>query len=380
MSVRAHSSTPAVQVPFVDLTLQTRGLRDEILGDVERLLETGAFVNGPAVEAFESAFAASTGRALCVGVASGLDALRLALVAAGLEPGDEVLVPAMTFVATFEAVAQAGGVPVPVDVRPDDVGIDVEAAEASCTERTRFAMPVHLYGQPVDQVALRALAERRKLIVVEDACQAHGAERDGLRAGTSGLAAAYSFYPSKNLGAMGDAGALVTDDDALADRVRALRQHGERRRYHSEEIGYTARLDALQALVLTRKLPHLEGWNEERIAAAARYTHALVGVGDLVLPTTMPATRHVWHLYTVRTAAPERLAEHLQARGVSTGRHYPEPPHLSGAFAHLGHGHGAFPVAETIGRETLSLPIYPGITEEQQDAVVRAVRDFFERG
>ena len=291
-----------------------------------------------------------------------------------------MLVPAMTFVATFEAVAQAGGVPVPVDVRPDDVGIDVAAAEASCTGRTRFAMPVHLYGQPVDQVALRALAERRELIVVEDACQAHGAERDGVRAGTSGLAAAYSFYPSKNLGAIGDAGALVTDDDALADRVRALRQHGERRRYHSEEIGYTARLDALQALVLTRKLPHLEGWNEERIAAAARYTHALAGVGDLVLPTTMPATRHVWHLYTVRTAAPERLAEHLAARGVSTGRHYPEPPHLSGAFAHLGHGRGAFPVAEAIGRETLSLPIYPGITEQQQDAVVAGVRDFFERG
>jgi dTDP-4-amino-4,6-dideoxygalactose transaminase len=368
-----------VQVPFVDLTLQTQGLRAEILGDIERLLETGAFVNGPAVEAFEAAFAEASGRALCVGVASGLDALRLALLAADIEPGDEVLVPAMTFVATFEAVAQAGGVPVPVDVGPDDVGLDVAAAEAACGARTRFAMPVHLYGQPVDQLALRKLAERRGLVVIEDACQAHGAERDEVRAGTSGLAAAYSFYPSKNLGAMGDAGALVTDDQALADRVRALRQHGERRRYHSDEVGYTARLDALQALVLIRKLPHLARWNEERIRAAARYTEALHGIGDLVLPTTMPATRHVWHLYTVRTAEPERLAEHLAARGVATGRHYPEPPHLSGAFAHLGHPVGSFPVAEAIGRETLSLPIYPGITEEQQDAVIHAARDYFER-
>jgi dTDP-3-amino-3,4,6-trideoxy-alpha-D-glucose transaminase len=369
-----------VQVPFVDLTLQIRGLRTEILYDVEQMLDSGAFVNGPAVEAFESDFAESCGRAHCVGVASGLDALRLALLAAGLEPGDEVLVPAMTFVATFEAVAQAGGVPVPVDVGADDVGIDVAAAEVACTTRTRFVMPVHLYGQPVDQVALRELAERRGLVVVEDACQAHGADRDGVRAGASGLAAAYSFYPSKNLGAMGDAGALVTDDEALADSVRALRQHGERRRYHSEAIGYTARLDALQALVLRRKLPLLEAWNDERIQAAATYTERLAGVGDLALPKTMPQTRHVWHLYTVRTAEPERLAERLAARGVATGRHYPEPPHLSRAFAHLGHAVGSFPVAEAVGRETLSLPIYPGISEQQQDAVIGGVRDYFERG
>lgn len=367
-------------VPFVDLSLQTEPVKDGIMADVERLLEDGAFVNGPAVAAFEEAFAEACGREACVGVASGLDALRLALLAAGIEPGDEVIVPAMTFVATFEAVAQAGGVPVPVDVREDDVGLDPAAVADACTARTRYAMPVHLYGQPVDLVALRDVAARHDLTVVEDACQAHGAERDGLRPGDVGRAAAFSFYPSKNLGAMGDAGALVTDDGVLADRVRALRQHGESRRYHSEHVGYTARLDAIQALVLTRKLPYLEKWNDDRARAAAWYTAGLDGVGDLRLPDTAPATRHVWHLYTVRTGAPELLADHLAARGISTGRHYPEPPHLSGAFEHLGHLPGSFRVAEAVGRETLSLPIFPGISEAQQEAVIVAVRDFFERG
>lgn len=365
-------------VPFVDLSFQTQPVKGEILADLERLLEDGAFVNGPAVAAFEEAFARACGREACVGVASGLDALRLALLAAGIERGDEVIVPAMTFVATFEAVVQAGGVPVPVDVREDDVGLDPVAVDDACTARTRFVMPVHLYGQPVDLVALRDVAARHDLTVVEDACQAHGAERDGLRAGDVGRAAAFSFYPSKNLGAIGDAGALVTDDAALADRVRALRQHGESRRYRSEHIGYTARLDAIQALVLTRKLPHLEEWNDDRARAAAWYTASLDGVGDLRLPVTAPATRHVWHLYTVRTGAPELLADHLAARGISTGRHYPEPPHLSGAFEYLGHRPGSFPVAEAVGRETLSLPIFPGITDEQQSTVTNSTRAYFE--
>lgn len=369
-----------VRVPFVDLSSQTRAVRSEVLADVGCLLDDGAFVNGPAVAAFEEAFAEFCGTEACVGVASGLDALRLALLAAGLEAGDEVIVPAMTFVATFEAVVQAGGVPVPVDVRSDDVGIDVAAAEAACTPRTRFVMPVHLYGHPVDVVPLGDLASRRGLAIVEDACQAHGAERDGIRAGRAGLAAAFSFYPSKNLGAAGDAGALVTDDLVLAERVRALRQHGESRRYHSDAVGYTARLDTIQALVLLRKLPHLGAWTAERIEAAARYAEELEGVGDLRLPGTAPRTTHVWHLYTVRTADPQSLAEHLASQGIGTGRHYPEAPHLSGAFAHLGHGAGSFPVTEAIARETLSLPLFAGISEEQQTAVVSAVRDYFDRG
>jgi dTDP-4-amino-4,6-dideoxygalactose transaminase len=377
---RGHPNGAAINVPFVDLSAQTQAVKDGVLGDIERLLDEGAFVNGPAVAAFETAFAEACGMQACVGVASGLDALRLALLAAGIEPGDEVIVPAMTFVATFEAVVQAGGVPVPADVRDDDVGVDVGAVEAACTARTRFVMPVHLYGQPVDLVALGAVASARGLAVIEDACQAHGAERDGIQAGTAGLAGAFSFYPSKNLGAMGDAGALVTNDAALAARVRALRQHGESRRYYSDAAGYTARLDAIQALVLRHKLPHLEGWNEARIEAAAAYSDALDSVGDLRLPVTAARTKHVWHLYTVRTADPQRLADHLATRGIGTGRHYPEAPHLSGAFAYLGYPEGVFPVAESIARETLSLPLFPGITEEQQKAVVSAVHDFFSRG
>jgi dTDP-4-amino-4,6-dideoxygalactose transaminase len=381
MSTRAHrAEQPVVDVPFVDLSPQTRMVKAGVLAGLERLIDEGTFVNGPAVTSFERGFADACGRQECVGLASGLDALRLGLLAAGIEPGDEVIVPAMTFVATFEAVAQTGGVPVPVDVREDDVGLDHSAVAAAATHRTRFVMPVHLYGQPVDVVALREVTEKHGLVTIEDACQAHGAERNGIRAGAGGLAAAFSFYPSKNLGAMGDAGALVTDDAGLADRVRALRQHGESRRYHSDEIGYTARLDAVQALVLTQKLRHLQAWNEDRIRAAARYSVGLEGVGDLALPVTAPDTTHVWHLYTVRTAEPERLAEHLASRGVATGRHYPQAPHLSAAFAHLGHRVGSFPVAEAVARETLSLPIFPGITEEQQQRVVATVRDFFDHG
>ncbi len=367
-------------VPLVDLSSQTAVVKDEILADVRDLVDRGAFINGTAVQAFEYAFADACGSLECVGTANGLDALRLCLIAGGIEPGAEVIVPAMTFIATFEAVVQAGGIPVPVDVEEQAVGIDVSAVDAACGPRTRFVMPVHLYGQPVDVVGLAEVARRRGIDVIEDACQAHGAERDGVRAGAAGRAAGFSFYPSKNLGAMGDAGAVVTDDPELAARVRALREHGEARRYYSDRVGYTARLDALQAVVLARKLPYLERWNEQRVQAAERYSDALEGVGDLRLPTTAPRTTHVWHLYTIRTAEPGRLAAHLAAHGVSTGRHYPQPPHLSKAFGDLGYPSGTFPVAEAVARETLSLPIFPGITEEQQDAVVSGVRRFFASG
>jgi dTDP-4-amino-4,6-dideoxygalactose transaminase len=343
-------------------------------------MDSGGFVNGPRVESFERSFAATMGRSECVGLASGLDALRLSLLALGLEAGEEVVVPAMTFVASFEAVLQAGGVPVVVDVRDDDCGLDVAALSATVGARTRWVMPVHLYGQMVDVRALRDVAEQNDLTIIEDACQAHGAVRDGISAGTVGAAAAFSFYPTKNLGAIGDAGALVVDDPSVASRARALREHGQASRYRSELIGYTARLDALQAALLSLKLPHLPAWNAERGAVATHYSEALSGVGDLRLPERLPGATHVWHVYAVRTAEPESLAEYLADRGIGTGRHYPEPPHLSLALANLGHKTGAFPVAEAIARETLSLPIYPGITEAQLEAVVTNVRRFFDRG
>jgi dTDP-4-amino-4,6-dideoxygalactose transaminase len=367
-----------VSVPFLDLDASHAKLKDAILTDVAALIDSGAFANGPHVAEFEAAYATYCGTSSCVGLASGLDALRLGLIATGIEPGDEVIVPAYTFVATAEAVAQAGGVPVVVDASEDDYNLDVEAVAAAVTPRTRFVMPVHLYGQLADVRALRALAERHELTILEDACQAHGADRDGLRAGALGAAAAFSFYPAKNLGAMGDAGALVTNDASLAELVRALREHGQKHKYHHELEGYTARLDTIQAAVLLRKLPLLDGWNDERREVARFYTDALGGVGDLRLPQVPDGSNPVWHLYVVRTRKPETLAAFLRERGIGSGRHYPEPVHLTGAYAHLGYARGAFPVAERLAAEVLSLPIFPGITEPQLEAVVDAVAAYFD--
>ncbi len=369
-----------VAVPFVDLNRLNEPIRAEMLEAVAALVDSGAFVNGPAVASFEQAFATYCRTADAVGVASGLDALRLALLAAGIRPGDEVIVPAQTFVATLEAVTQAGGTPVPAEIGQVDYNLDPTAAEAAITARTKFLLPVHLYGQMADMHALRALAERADLAIVEDACQAHGAERDGIRAGAAGLAGAFSFYPAKNLGAMGDAGALTTDDADLAARVRALREHGQSRKYRHDLEGYTARLDTIQATVLELKLRLLDGWNEERRQAARFLTEALTGVGDLVLPEIAPGSNPVWHLYVVRTADPDALGEFLRERGIATGRHYPEPVHLAPAYAHLGYGAGSFPIAEQVAREGLSLPMFPGISELQLTAVAEAVEAYFSRG
>jgi dTDP-4-amino-4,6-dideoxygalactose transaminase len=379
MTERAHTGARP-SVPFLDLRPMHAPIQDEVLADLGRVLESGAFVNGPQVAEFERAFAEYCGTEHCVGVASGLDALRLAFLAAGLEPGGEVIVPANTFVATLEGVTQAGLVPVPVDVLDDDYGLDPAAVAAAATDRARAIVPVHLYGQMADMAALRVLAERRGLAVFEDAAQAHGATRNGLRAGTCGLAAAFSFYPGKNLGAMGDAGALVTDDGALAERTRALREHGQRRKYVHEWEGYTARLDTIQAVALLHKLPHLDGWNEERRQVAAWYGHGLAGVGDLRLPRVPAGSEPVWHLYVVRTAAPEQLGDFLRERGIGTGRHYPTPVHLAPAYASLGYCEGAFPVSEALARECLSLPIFPGMTESQAAAVVDVVVEYFADG
>jgi len=367
-------------VPFVDLRPMNLPLRDELVAEFAELLERGNFVQGAEIEAFEQAFAAFCGTARCVGTASGLDALRIGLIASGLEAGDEVIVPANTFVATFEAIVQAGGTPVPVDASEADYNIDVAGAAAAVSPRTRFILPVHLYGQMADLRALQELAAAHDLRILEDACQAHGAERDGIRAGAGGTAAAFSFYPAKNLGAAGDAGALVTDSASIADLARALRQHGEVEKYRSVRAGFTARLDTIQAIVLHRKLPLLPHWNEERAEVAAFYDEALEGVGDLRLPPRAPGSSPVWHLYVVRTARREALAGHLDREGISTGRHYPEPAHLSEAFRWLADGPGSFPVTEALCDELLSLPIFPGISPEQLEAVAGSIGTFFARG
>ncbi len=375
-----HSQLRQTPVPFIDLGPSNRAIEPGLLPDIEELIRSGAFTNGPAVAVFEADFAAYCQATDCIGLASGLDALRLGLLAAGLDPGDEVIVPANTFAATFEAVTQAGGRPVVVDVSESDYNLDPEATAAAVGPSTRFLLPVHLYGQLADMKILQDVAGRHGIEIIEDACQAHGASRDGHRAGIAGVAGAFSFYPAKNLGAFGDAGALVTSSSELASQVRALREHGQRDKYRHELEGYTARLDTIQALVLLRKLPLLDGWNEERRAAASFYLDALEGIGDLRLPPVPEGSRPVWHLFVVRTADPDRLAKFLGDRGVQTGRHYPEPPHLSTAYAWLGYERGSFPVAEALAQEVLSLPIFPGITEAQLERVASEVRAYFAHG
>ena len=365
-------------MPFFDLDPSHAPIRDDVLSAIARVVESGAFVNGPEVDGFERSFADYCGTAECVGVASGLDALRLALLAAGIERGDEVLVPAMTFVATLEAVTQAGGKPVVVDVSERDYCLDADAAPSACGARTRFAVPVHLYGQMADLRAFERLAAATGIGVLEDACQAHGARRDGIRAGAGGsVGAAFSFYPAKNLGAFGDAGAFVTHDRSVADLVRALREHGQREKYRHELEGYTSRMATIQAAVLLHKLEHLDRWTEERRAAAAAYSEALAGIGDLRLPPVPDGSEPVWHLYVVRTADPAALSRFLGEHGIRTGRHYPEPVHLSPAYAGLGHRQGEFPVAEALAREALSLPLFPGITSAQLERVAEAIQDYF---
>jgi dTDP-4-amino-4,6-dideoxygalactose transaminase len=369
-----------VVVPFLDLGRVHAELKSPLLGDVSRLIDTGAFINGEAVADFEQAFGRYCGRRECVGTSSGLDALRLALIAAGIGPGDEVVLPALTFVATLEAVLQAGATPVLADVSETDYNLDPEAAAAAAGERTRALLPVHLYGQLADMKGLGALAERLRCLIVEDACQAHGAERDEHSVGSAGTAAAFSFYPSKNLGALGDAGACVTDDPELAATVRALREHGQRERHRHALPGYTARLDTLQALALRRKLPLLDGWNEQRAMAARFYAGALADVGDLVPPPRPSGSQPVWYVYVVRTEDPGRLGAFLAKRGVATGRHYPVPLHLAPAFEYLGHRSGDFPVAEALAREGISLPMFPGITSDELEAVAAGVRTYFAQG
>jgi dTDP-4-amino-4,6-dideoxygalactose transaminase len=366
-------------VPFVDLTHVHHGLRSRLLEDLSSLIETGDFVNGPAVFRFEEEFAEYCGTTACVGTSSGLDALRLALLALGVDRGDEVVVPAHTFIATVEAVRQAGARPVLVDVAEADYNIDPEGVEAALSGRTRALLPVHLYGQLADMERLVPLAGgSRGIAIVEDAAQAHGARRDGWRAGAAGTIGCFSFYPAKNLGALGDAGAATTDDPDLAARLRALREHGQYEKYDHSLDGYTARLDTIHALALLHKLPLLDGWNEARRATAAFYAHGLAGVGDLRLPPVPEGSRPAWHLFVIRTADPEALASFLLERGISSGRHYPQAIHLAPALAELGHAPGEFPVAEALAAEGLSLPIYPGISEEQQEAVVSGMRAYFE--
>ena len=359
-------------VPFVDLQAQYRSIKAEVDAAIARVVESASFILGREVEAFEAAFAEYTGARFCVGVNSGTAAIQLAVTACGLGPCDEVIVPANTFFATAEAVSTAGATPVFVDADPDSCNIDPAKIEAAVTPNTRAVIPVHLYGQPADLDSVFEVAARHNLAVIEDAAQAHGARYKGRRVGALGRAGCFSFYPGKNLGAYGEGGAVVTDDEEVARRVRLLRDHGSGRKYHHEVVGYNFRLEGIQGAVLNVKLGHLDRWNRLRREHAALYNELLAGSG-LLLPREMPYAEHVYHLYVVRAEGRDALQGELAAAGVQTGIHYPIPIHLQPAYASLGHQAGDFPEAERQARAVLSLPMFPELTENQLMHVARTV-------
>jgi dTDP-4-amino-4,6-dideoxygalactose transaminase len=360
-------STPT-PVPLVDLKIQHRRIREAAFEAMHEVADNTAFVLSPHVAAFEREFAQYCEVDRVVGVANGTDAIEIALRAAGVGPGDEVIIPANTFIATAEAVVRAGATLALTDC-DDDFLMDPGALAARVTGRTRAVIPVHLYGQTAAVEAVRAVVGP-EVILVEDAAQAQGALRFGARAGSLGDVAATSFYPGKNLGAYGDGGALMTSSDAIADAALALRNHGGVRKYEHLVVGMNSRLDGLQAVVLSLKLRLLDEWNKERRQAADLYEDLLGGLPDVVTPRTVDGNTHVWHLYVVRVPDRDRVLTELNAAGIGAGIHYPAPVHLLPAFAGLGLGRGAFPVAEKLADEILSLPIYPGITAEQQHRVV----------
>jgi dTDP-4-amino-4,6-dideoxygalactose transaminase len=355
-------------IPLVDLAAQHAEVAEVVDIGFRAVLTETAFVGGPHVAAFEQAFADYTGRRACVGVANGTDALELVLRANGVGPGDEVIVPAATFIATAEAPARLGASVVVVDVDPDHLLIDPEQVARHLTPRTKAVIAVHLYGQlaPMDELA-RVVAGH-DIVLVEDAAQAQGARRNHLGIGSWSQAAATSFYPGKNLGAYGDAGAVVTDDEQLADRVRVLANHGSRRRYDHEVLGGNSRLDALQAVVLSAKLAHLDEWNMARRRAARRYDESLSGHPSIALPRYHDGPDHVWHLYTVRVPERDAVLDHLHRNGIGAGIHYPVPVHRCAPFANS--APWGCPVAERAAGELLSLPLHPHVTPEAQDRVV----------
>jgi dTDP-4-amino-4,6-dideoxygalactose transaminase len=357
-------------IPLVDLKRQLGELAPEIQAGWDAVIARTAFILGPEVEAFEQEFARFSEVAHCIGVANGTDALELALRAVGVAAGDEVILPANTFVASALAVARAGATPVLVDCDAATQLIDIGQALERVTTRTRAIMPVHLFGQvaPVERL------EAAEVPIVEDSAQSQGARRNGAVAGGLGVIAGTSFYPGKNLGAFGDAGAVTTSDDELARRVRALRNYGSERKYHHPETGFNSRLDTLQAVVLSAKLRRLADWNEDRRRAARRYDEMLAGLDQVSLPVTLEGNEHIWHLYVVRVPQRDEVLRRLTENGVGAGVHYPVPIHLQGAFAHLGHSEGDFPEAESAAREILTLPLFPGITEAEQEEVVEKLR------
>jgi len=360
-------------IPLVDLKAQYRALKPEIDQAIQRVLDNAQFILGPAVSSFEQDFAAFCHSTDAIGVNSGTSALHLALLAAGVRPGDEVITVPFTFVATVAAIEYAQARPVFVDIEPTYFTMDPAKIERAVTPRTKAIVPVHLYGQPADMDAIRDVADRHRLIVIEDACQSHGSEYKGRRCGSMGLLGCFSFYPGKNLGAYGEGGAIVTSDPALATKVRLLRSWGEEVRYEHKHRGFNYRMDGVQGAVLGVKLKYLEAWTEARRSHAAEYTRRLNGTAASA-PTERPASRHVYHQYVVRVPERDAWRAALTEAGVQTGVHYPIPVHLQPAYADLGYSRGDFPIAEQAAAEVLSLPMFPEMTDQQIESIATVFR------
>ena len=364
-----------MNIPFVDLKAQYRTIKPEIDAAIAEVVESCWFVGGPVVKRFEENFAAYCGATRGVGASSGTSAIHLALVALGVGPCDEVITACNTFIATSEAISHAGARPVFVDVEDDTQLIDPQKVEAAVTPRTKAIIPVHLFGQPADMEAIREIAGRQGLKVVADAAQAHGSNIDGDRHKILGDATTFSFYPGKNLGAYGDAGMVVTDDDELADRMKMLADHGSPQKYRHIAEGWNYRLDAIQAAVLDVKLAHLDAWSDGRRSRAAGYNAAFEGTGNVTPVVEKPGRRHVYHLYVIRANNRDALGEALRERGIASGIHYPGPLHLQPAYEYLGHQKGDFPVGERCSDEIISLPMFAELSDEMVDEVAAAVKE-----
>jgi dTDP-4-amino-4,6-dideoxygalactose transaminase len=364
-----------MKVPFLDLKSHHTPMLDEINGAIREVVESSAFAGGPFVERFEEEFATYCDASHAIGVGSGTDALWLALLALGVGPGDEVITVPNTFMATAEAITFSGATPVFVDVDERTYTMDPNALANAITARTKAIIPVHLFGQPADMDPILETARQRGLFVIEDAAQAHGAEYKGRRVGTLGDAACFSFYPGKNLGAFGEAGAVVTDDPELQRKIRILRDHGQVRKYHHSLIGWNCRMDGIQAAVLQVKLRHLENGNQLRRGHACRYDRAFGQMEMVVVPWQAGYARHVYHIYAIRVQDRDAVMEFLAEEGIGCGIHYPVPIHLQGAYRGLGYEQGAFPIAERCAMEFLSLPMFPELTPEQAESVIQSVKE-----
>jgi dTDP-4-amino-4,6-dideoxygalactose transaminase len=367
-------------IPFLSFSAQHDPLREEVLAAIADVYDKQWYVLGNQVTAFESEYSAFNGVPHTVGVGNGLDALHLALEALNVKLGDEVIVPSNTYIATWLAISFVGGVPVPVEPNPHTYNLDPARLAAAITPRTVGIMPVHLYGQACEMGPIMAVAQQHGLWVVEDNAQSQGATWLGQLAGSFGAVNGTSFYPGKNLGALGDAGAVTTNDEALAVKIRSLRNYGSQKKYYNEVIGHNSRLDELQAAVLRVKLPHLPSWTQQRQQVAQLYHQHLADIDGLVLPATADGATHVFHLYVVRSARRDALQSYLTEQGIGTLIHYPVPPHLQQAYAHLGMQAGAYPIAEELANTSLSLPMWPGMTEAHVAEVAAAIRRFHHEG